>query len=56
MLKRNQYYNFDLIIAVGYRVNSKKVVELIKCANRVLKGYVINENKVVVSNEKYIEL
>lgn len=56
MLKRNQYYNLDLIIAVGYRVNSKKGIGFIKWANRVLKGYVINENKVVVSNEKYIEL
>ena len=55
------YYNLDLILAVGYRVNSKKGIEFRKWANQVLKeyllkGYVINENRVTVSNENYIEL
>ena len=54
-------YNLDLILAVGYRVNSKRGVEFRKWANKVLreyliKGYVINENRVVVSNENYIKL
>ena len=55
------YYNLDLILAVGYRVNSKRGILFRKWANQVLKeyllkGYVINENRVVVSNENYIEL
>ena len=55
------YYNLDVIIAVGYRVNSKRGAIFRKWANKVLKeyllkGYVINENRVTVSNENYIEL
>jgi arsenate reductase-like glutaredoxin family protein len=54
-------YSLDVIISVGYRVKSKRGVLFRKWANQVLKqyllnGYVINENRVVVSNENYIEL
>ena len=54
-------YNLDLVLAVGYRVNSKMGIEFRKWANKVLKEYllkcyVINENRVTVSNENYIEL
>ena len=50
----------DVIIAVGYRVNSKRGTSFRQWANKVLKeyllkGYVINENRVTVSNENYIE-
>ena len=56
-----KYYNLDMIIAVGYRVNSKRGTLFRKWANTILKqyllnGYAINENRVVVSNENYIEL
>ena len=56
-----EYYNLDVVIAVGYRVNSKRGTKFRKWANKVLKeyllkGYVINENRVTVSNENYIEL
>ena len=55
------YYNLDVIILIGYRVNSMKAQVFRKWANKVLKdyllkGYDINENRVVVSNEKYIKL
>ena len=54
-------YNLDKIIAIGYRVKSKRALKFIQWANQVLKeyllkGYVINENRVTVSNENYIEL
>ena len=54
-------YNLDVILAVGYRVNSKRGIRFRRWANSILKqyllnGYVINENIVVVSNENYIEL
>ena len=54
-------YNLDIIIYVGYRVNSSKAQIFKKWSNKVLKeyllkGYVINENRVIVSNENYIEL
>ena len=50
-----------MIISVGYRVNSKRGTIFRKWANNVLKeyllkGYVVNENRVTVSNENYIEL
>ena len=56
-----EYYNLDVVIAVGYRVNSKRGTKFRKWANKVLKeyllkGYVINANRVTVSNENYIEL
>lgn len=56
-----KYYNLDMIISVRYRVNSKRGTKFRQWANQVLKeyllkGYVINENRVVVSNENYIEL
>ena len=42
------YFNLDMIISVGYRVNSKRGVQFRQWANRVLKqylikGYAINE-------------
>ena len=54
-------YNLDAIISVGYRVNSKKATQFRIWATKVLKdqiinGYPINENKLLESNEKIIEL
>ena len=48
-VKRNiPYFNLDMIISVGYRVNSKRGVKFRLWANRVLKdylvkGYAVNE-------------
>lgn len=50
-VKRNiEYYSLDAIIAVGYRINSKKATEFRIWATRVLKeymikGFSINEEK-----------
>ena len=35
------YFNLDMIISVGYRVNSKRGVKFRQWANRVLKQYLI---------------
>ena len=48
---QTQYYNLDMIISVGYRVNSKRGVEFRKWANNVLKeylvkGYSINQKRI----------
>jgi hypothetical protein len=41
-VKRNiDYYNLDLIIAVGYRTNSKKATKFRQWATEVLKSYII---------------
>ena len=54
-------YNLDMIIAIGYRTKSKRAMYFRRWANQVLKqyllnGYVINENRVIVSNENFLKL
>ena len=54
-------YNLDMIISVGYRVNSKRGVLFRKWANQVLKqylknGYSINEERCLVCNSSILEL
>ena len=58
--RRITYYNLDVIIAVGYRVNSKKATQFRIWATNVLKkyliqGYVINEKKITSEKLKEIE-
>jgi hypothetical protein len=45
-----QFYNLDMVISVGYRVNSVKATQFRKFATRVLheyiqKGYVLNDDR-----------
>ena len=52
------YYNLDMIISVGYRVNSKRGTQFRIWANKVLKeylikGYAINDK---ITQHKYEEL
>lgn len=52
------YFNLDMIISVGYRVNSKRGIKFRQWANRVLKqylvkGYAINER---IRHEQIVEL
>ncbi len=59
MVERNiAFYDLDMIISVGYRVNSKRGVQFRRWANRVLKdylvkGYAINNQ---LAQQKYEEL
>ncbi|MCI8761143.1 MAG: cell filamentation protein Fic [Clostridia bacterium] len=36
-----KYYNLDMIISIGYRVNSKKAVKFRQWANKIIKEYII---------------
>lgn len=50
-LRKINFYNLDVIISVGYRVNSKKATKFRKWATTILKdyindGYVINHHKI----------
>ena len=59
--RKIKYYNLDMIISVGYRVNSKRGIKFRKWANKILKeyllkGYVINEERTLVTNEKFLRL
>ncbi len=62
MVKRNiNIYNLDIIISVGYRVNSVEGIKFRRWANKILKeylltGYVINEKRSLVTNENYVRL
>ena len=54
-------YNLDVIISVGCRVKSKRGIMFRKWAIKVLrdyliKGYVINEERSLVTNENYARL
>ena len=47
-----QYYNLDMIISVGYRVNSKRGIQFRKWATNILKDYML---KGYVVNQKRLE-
>ena len=54
------YYNLDMIISVGYRVNSKQGIQFRKWANQIikdymLKGYAVNQKR-LEDLEKSIKL
>ena len=51
--RKIEYYNLDAIIAVGYRVNSKKATQFRIWATKVLKeymikGFVIDKEKITI--------
>jgi len=55
------YYNLDMILAIGYRVKSKRAMEFRRWVSRVLKqylikGYVIDANRVTISEENFIQM
>ena len=51
----------DVVISVGYRVKSKRGVLFRQWASNIIqeyliKGYVINEERSLVTNENYVRL
>ena len=50
-----QFYNLDMIISVGYRVNSKQGIAFRKWATKVLKDYMIKGYAVNKSRLEYLE-
>ena len=50
-----QFYNLDMIISVGYRVNSKQGITFRKWANKVLKDYLIKGYAVNNKRLEYLE-
>ncbi len=55
------YYNLDIIIAVGYRVNSFRATQFRIWATKVLKnylvqGYAVNEKRLLEQSQKLKEL
>ena len=55
------FYNLDVVLSVGYRVNSKRATQFRIWATKTLrqylvKGYAINEKRLVEAREKFKEL
>lgn len=50
-----QFYNLDMIISVGYRVNSKQGITFRKWATKVLKDYMIKGYAVNQKRLEYLE-
>jgi prophage maintenance system killer protein/prophage antirepressor-like protein len=61
IVKRDiEYYNLDVIISVGYRVNSKTATEFRKWATNVLKehltkGYTINKKQIAKNYDAFMQ-
>ena len=54
------YYSLDIILSVGYRINSAKAIEFRKWATKILKqyittGYAINSDKITHDRFKELE-
>lgn len=55
-----EYFNLDMILSVGYRVNSKQATEFRKWANKILKehitkGYTINPKVIKNNYQQFLE-
>ena len=51
------YYNLDMIISIGFRVNSKKAIKFRTWANKIIKDYMIqgfalNDDRFMKANKK----
>ena len=60
-LRKMKLYNLDIILSVGYRVNSKSATQFRQWATQrlkdyLVKGYVFNEKRLKELNYKYSEL
>lgn len=58
---KTRFYNLDAIVSIGYRVSSKRATQFRIWATNTLKkylvrGYAINEKKLLVAKEKFTEL
>ncbi|MBI4993943.1 virulence RhuM family protein [Candidatus Wolfebacteria bacterium] len=58
---KTQFYNLDAILSVGYRVNSARATQFRIWATKILKqylvkGYAINENRILEARNKFKEL
>lgn len=59
-IRRREIYNLDVIISVGYRVNSKKATDFRKWATSVLReyltqGFVINKKQIATNYDHFLQ-
>lgn len=60
-IRKINLYNLDMIISVGYRVNSKRATQFRVWATKrlkdyLIKGYTLNEKRLLETQEKFNEL
>src|SRR5579872_1521936 len=58
--RKVKQYNLDVIIAVGYRVNSKKATQFRRWATKILKdhmvtGFTINKNRIQANYDHFLK-
>ena len=55
------FYSLDIILAVGYRANSKNAIKFRQWATNILKkyllkGYAVNQKRLIENQKKFLEL
>lgn len=55
-----QFYNLDVILSVGYRINSRRAIEFRQWATKTLRahivdGYTINKARVTMNHETFLQ-
>jgi hypothetical protein len=60
-VRKMNLYNLDMIISVGYRVNSQRATQFriwatITLRDHLVKGYTINEKRILETQEKFKKL
>lgn len=55
VLRKKDYYNLDMIISIGFRVNSKKAIKFRTWANKIIKeymvkGFALNDDRFINGN------
>ncbi len=59
IVREIEFYNLDMIISVGYRVNSLKATKFRQWATKILKNYIVNGysiNSEKITNERFVSL
>ncbi|MDD3101747.1 MAG: virulence protein RhuM/Fic/DOC family protein [Patescibacteria group bacterium] len=56
-----QFYNLDVILAVGYRTNSKRAIEFRQWATKTLRSYIIdgfavNKNRIAKNYQQFLNV
>ena len=56
VLRKKDYYNLDMIISIGFRVNSKKAIKFRTWANKIIKeymvkGFALNDERFISGNK-----
>ena len=55
------YYNLDMVLSIGYRINSRRGILFRKWANQILKqyllnGYSINEDRCIICHNSVLQI